>query len=118
MRRSLTTLIATIGLLMSGLAAPVPMAPAGVTAPVLAASPADDAQATPHSLRAKLRRDLHDSIMKRGGKLYCKGPVDPGHGPVIVQKKACRTKKWKKFKVLSTHGPQKHGRSGSTLPAT
>jgi hypothetical protein len=36
-------------------------------------------------------RDLHDKVVKVGAhKLIFKGRVDPGHGPVIIQKKNCR----------------------------
>lgn len=108
MRRTLTTLIATIGLLMTGLAAPLLTAPAGANTPVLGASTAGPGQAVQHSMRATPRRDLHDAIVKKHGKLYFKGRVDPGHGPVIVQKKSCAAKHcaWKKYKVVPTHGPK------------
>ena len=36
-------------------------------------------------------RDLHDKVVKVGAhKLIFKGRVDPGHGPVIIEKKNCR----------------------------
>jgi hypothetical protein len=112
MRRTFTTLIATLGLLVAGLAAPLLLMPAGATTPSLGtswgASQVGHSRAAQHSMRAQPQRDLHDSIVKKRGKLYFKGRVDPGHGPVIVMKKACSAKSctWKKFKSVKTHGPQ------------
>ena len=56
----------------------------------------------------KPTRDLHDKIVKRHGRLYFKGRVDPGHGPVIVQKKACSSSEcpWKRYASVSTRGPE------------
>jgi hypothetical protein len=98
MRRTLTTLIAALGLLLTG----------------LLGSPAADA--TSHAVAAdatqargqKPVRDLHDEIVKKHGKLYFQGRVDPGHGPVVVQKKACAkaTCRWHTFKQVRTHGPR------------
>jgi hypothetical protein len=107
MRHTLTTLIATIGLLMAGLAAPLLLSPAGASTPVTGAAPVAESQAGHHSSRAKPKRDLHDAIIKKRGKLYFKGRVDPGHGPVFILKKACASKKcgWKKFDKVKTHGP-------------
>lgn len=53
-------------------------------------------------------RDLHDEMVKKRGKIYFQGRVDPGHGPVIVQKKACASAKcpWRTFKKVPTRGPQ------------
>ncbi len=108
MRRTLTTLIATIGLLLAGLAAPLLLTPAGATTPSSGASPAGHRTAAPHMMRGKPRRDLHDSMVKKRGRLYFKGRVDPGHGPVIVQKKACSAPhcRWKKYTLVHTHGPK------------
>lgn len=110
MRRTFTTLIATMGLLLTGLAAPLLLAPASATTPSAGASPVGHTNATAPSMRAKPKRDLHDSIVKKRGKLYFKGRVDPGHGPVVVQKKSCAAKHcaWKKFKKVTTHGPKAH----------
>ena len=53
-------------------------------------------------------RDLHDEMVKKRGKIFFQGRVDPGHGPVVVQKKACSSPKcpWKKYRVVKTHGDQ------------
>jgi hypothetical protein len=104
MRQTLTTLTASIALGLGGLvAAPTQAttAPAEVAARTVTSSPV--ARGT-----EKPTRDLHDSIVKRHGKLYFKGRVDPGHGPVVVQKKECSssTCKWKVFKRVPTHGPK------------
>lgn len=49
-------------------------------------------------------RDLHDTIVRTGGKLIFKGRVDPGHGPVVIQKKRCRTCAWRRYDVVRTTG--------------
>ena len=94
MRQTLITVIATFGLLLAGLTGAVLSSPAQAESP---------------EVRGQLpERDLHDEMVKKRGKIYFKGRVDPGHGPVVVQKKACSSSKckWKKFKVVPTHGPQ------------
>jgi len=60
----------------------------------------------------KPTRDLHDKIVKRHGRLYFQGRVDPGHGPVIVQKKACSSKDcpWRRFASVSTRGAEERWR--------
>jgi hypothetical protein len=85
----LTTLIATVGLLLAGL----------VGSPTGAQTAGD-----------KPTRSLHDAIVKKHGKLIFQGRVDPGHGPVYVQKKDCRKQRcpWHKFKRVTTHGPKDH----------
>lgn len=96
MRQTLTTTIATIGLMLVGLLAPVLLSPA-------------DAETAPAAARGEQPvRDLHDDMVKKRGKIYFKGRVDPGHGPVVVQKKACSAPKcpWRKYKSVPTHGPQ------------
>lgn len=106
MRQTLTALTATLALGLGGLTA--------AAGPAQAASAAADAAARTIASAPVERgteqptRDLHDSIVKRNGKLYFKGRVDPGHGPVVVQKKPCSsaTCKWKVFKRVSTHGPK------------
>lgn len=49
-------------------------------------------------------RDLHDKVVTvDGNKLIFKGRVDPGHGPVIIEKKDCRTGcPWHKVDVAKT----------------
>lgn len=108
MRRTFTTLIATLGLLVAGVATPLLLSPAGATTQSLGASQVGHSQTVQHSERAKPTRNLHDSIVKKRGKLYFKGRVDPGHGPVYVLKKSCAAKscKWKKFAKVKTHGPK------------
>jgi hypothetical protein len=103
MRHTLTTTIASLGLLASALAAPAVLAQASAApAPlerVATASPtAEHARGTEKPIR-----NLHDSVVKKRGKLYLKGRVDPGHGPVFVQKKECFAKKctWKPFKKVA-----------------
>ena len=105
MRQTLTTLTASIALGLGGLAA----------APAPAATAPADVAAVPPRARAPARRgpekptpDLHDAIVKRRGRLYFKGRVDPGHGPVVVQKKECSSSAcaWKVFKRVSTRGPK------------
>ena len=77
-----------------------------VTASSARAAAADSVHraSTAPSARALPRRDLHDTVVKRQGKLIFKGRVDPGHGPVVIQKKTCRACAWRKFKVVSTTG--------------
>jgi hypothetical protein len=98
MRRTLTTLLATTALLLGGLAAPV----------LLLRADASPAAVGTVAHGDKPARHLHDSIVTRHGNLYFKGRVDPGHGPVIVQKKQCLSTKcpWRFFKKVKTHGPQ------------
>ena len=105
MRQILTTLIASIALGLGGLATTMP-ARAATAAPDVTAHPV--ASAPVERGTEKPTRDLHDSIVKRNGKLYFKGRVDPGHGPVVVQKKECSSAKckWRVFKRVSTHGPK------------
>lgn len=106
MRQTLTTLTASIALGLGGLAAAATPAQAATPAAdvatrTVASAPVGRGTETP-------TRDLHDSIVKRQGKLYFKGRVDPGHGPVVVQKKECSSAecKWKVFKRVPTHGPK------------
>ncbi|WP_133058950.1 MULTISPECIES: hypothetical protein [unclassified Nocardioides] len=101
-------MIATLGLMVAGLAAPLLLSPASARTQSLGASPTGQSTAAHQSMRAKPHRDLHDTIVKKRGKLYFKGRVDPGHGPVVVQKKACASKhcKWKRFTKVATHGPK------------
>jgi hypothetical protein len=108
MRRTFTTLIAALGLVAAGLTAPLLLSSASASTPAPAASRVSHSTAAQHSERAKPKRNLHDSIVKKRGKLYFKGRVDPGHGPVVVLKKECAAKrcKWKKFKSVKTHGPK------------
>jgi hypothetical protein len=108
MRRTFTTLIATLGLMVAGLAAPLLLSPASARTQSLGASQVGQSKAVHQSMRAKPHRDLHDTIVKKRGKLYFKGRVDPGHGPVVVLKKSCAAKHctWKKFKKVPTHGPK------------
>ena len=109
MRKTWTTLIASIGLLLTGLAAPVLLGPAdAATAPTPDVAPASGSAAILHARGTKPTRNLHDSIVKKRGKLYFTGRVDPGHGPVVVQKKTCASKKctWRAFKKVRTHGPK------------
>jgi hypothetical protein len=112
MRQTLSTLVATGGLLLTALAAPVLFAPADASTPaggsarVEAVAPSVTAQPVQRGTRPQ--RDLHDEMVKKHGKIYFKGRVDPGHGPVIVQKKNCSSPKchWHKFKKVGTHGPK------------
>ena len=105
MRQTLTTLTASIALGLGGLAAaPAPAA----TAPADVAAVRPVASAPAGRGTEKPTRDLHDAIVKRRGRLYFKGRVDPGHGPVVVQKKECSSSAcaWKVFKRVSTRGPK------------
>jgi hypothetical protein len=109
MRRTFTTLIATLGLLGAGLAAPLLLSPAqATTTSSVGAASVSSGRAAHHSERAQPTRNLHDAIVKKRGKLYFKGRVDPGHGPVVVLKKACAAKRchWKRFATVKTHGPK------------
>jgi hypothetical protein len=92
MRQTLAT-IATIGLLITGLTS--------LTGPA-------DAAPAPETRGEQPVRDLHDEMVKKRGKIFFQGRVDPGSGPVIVQKKACSYSKcpWKRYKKVDTHGPQ------------
>jgi hypothetical protein len=83
MRHTLTTTIA----------APAPLERVATASPT-----AEHARGTEKPIR-----NLHDSVVKKRGKLYLKGRVDPGHGPVFVQKKDCFAKKctWKPFKKVA-----------------
>lgn len=105
MRQTLTILTASIALGLPGLvtapAATATTAAAGSTARPVASAPVERGTEKP-------TRDLHDSIVKKKGRLYFKGRVDPGHGPVVVQKKACSSTKcpWRVYKRVSTHGPK------------
>jgi hypothetical protein len=90
MRRSVTistSLIAALALLLAGLL--------GTTAEAQTAD-------------GKPMRNLHDAIVKKHGKLFFKGRVDPGHGPVVVQKKECAKPHctWHRFKQVRSHGPR------------
>lgn len=88
MRRTVTILIAALALLLAGLLG--------------------SATAGAQTAGGKPVRDLHDAIVKTHGKLFFKGRVEPGHGPVYVQKKDCAQSrcKWHNFKKVSTHGPR------------
>jgi hypothetical protein len=104
MRKSLTTLIAALGLLLTGLAAPILMSPADAAAP--AVGKATTTSTVHQSSRALPKRNLHDTVIKVRGKLYFKGRVDPGKGPVFVQKRNCAKCKWKPYRKVATHGPK------------
>lgn len=82
MRQSLITGFATAALLLAAL------------------SPADAGQ--------QPERDLHDTMVRQPGKIIFKGRVDPGHGPVVIQKKACSSPKcpWRWYQTVQTHGDQ------------
>jgi hypothetical protein len=86
MRRTLTTLLAALALMLAGLLGP--------------------ATATAQTAGEKPMRNLHDAIVKKHGKLFFQGRVDPGHGPVHIQKKDCANQrcKWHNYKVVRTHG--------------
>ena len=86
MRRTLTTLLAALALMLAGLLGP--------------------ATATAQTAGDKPMRNLHDAIVKKHGKLFFQGRVDPGHGPVYIQKKDCAKKrcKWHNFQKVRTHG--------------
>jgi Ni/Co efflux regulator RcnB len=108
MRHLLTTLITSVGVTVAGLAAPMALSAAdAANAPYDAASAARTVSVQ-QARGDKPTRDLHDSVVKKRGKLFLKGRVDPGHGPVIVQKKLCKAKRchWKSFKKVATHGPR------------
>ena len=53
-------------------------------------------------------RELHDQMVKKPGRILFQGRVDPGHGPVVIQKKACSSPKcpWRTYKTVQTHGDQ------------
>lgn len=112
MRQTLSTLAAAGGLLLTTMAAPVLVAPADATS--AAGGSANAAVVTPTATAQPARRgtrpqrDLHDTMVKKDGKIYFQGRVDPGHGPVIVQKKNCSssTCPWHRYKKVGTHGPK------------
>lgn len=98
MTRILTGLVAfaLLGLTPLALTAPANAARAEALR-VAAARPAAPAG------RALPTRDLHDRIVQPSRhKLIFKGRVDPGHGPVVIQKKACRACKWHRYQVVTT----------------
>jgi hypothetical protein len=65
------------------------LAPLAFTSTASAAVSADRVS-TPAAHRLP-HRNLHDKVVKVGAhKLIFKGRVDPGHGPVIIEKKNCR----------------------------
>lgn len=101
MRRTLATLAASILVSLGWVVAP--LGPAAATSATTEAVVAPAARGTD-----KPTRDLHDKIVKRHGRLYFKGRVDPGHGPVVVQKKACSSSDcpWKRYASVSTRGPE------------
>ena len=105
MRKSMTTLIAALGLLLTALATPVLMSPAD--AATQSTKPTTSTQnSTVHRTSALPKRNLHAKVVKVRGKLFFKGRVDPGKGPVYVQKKGCLKCHWKRFKKVRTHGPK------------
>ena len=116
MRQTLTTLTTTkAASVAASIAASIGIGVAAVlTAPAQAAiAPVDNGARTVASAPVERgtdqpTRDLHDRIVKRHGRLYFQGRVDPGHGPVIVQKKACSSKDcpWRKFASVKTHGTE------------
>ena len=100
MRHRLTALTASIAMSLGGLTAPLLVAPAH------ARTTADEAVAAKGE--EKPVRDLHDAIAEKPNRLVFHGRVDPGHGPVIVQKKACASSKcaWKIYQRVPTRGPK------------
>ncbi len=106
---ALPALAASIALSLGGLASPLLVAPATAQTPASEVVSARTVAAAPVPRTTdKPVRNLHDSIDKRRGKLFFHGRVDPGHGPVVVQKKTCSssTCTWKPFKKVSTRGPK------------
>jgi hypothetical protein len=97
MHRSVTVLIAVLGVLLAGLGA----------ANADTGRDAGRDAGTVHERGQKPTRKLHEAIVERHGRLLLRGRVDPGHGPVIVQKKDCAkaTCPWHRFKRVPTHGP-------------
>ena len=101
MRRTLSTLAASILVSLGWVV--------GLLGPAAAPSAATEAVVAPAARGTdKPTRDLHDKIVKRHGRLYFKGRVDPGPGPGIVQKKACSSSEcpWKRYASVSTRGPE------------
>lgn len=90
MRRLLIALVVAGGLLLG----PVAPATTSTTGP-------DRGEPLP-------QRNLHDTMVKDRGRLFFQGRVDPGHGPVIVQKKKCSSKKcpWRTYRTVQTRGEQ------------
>ncbi|WP_346387269.1 hypothetical protein [Nocardioides sp.] len=91
------------------LTAVVAIALAGLTPFAVAstASGAVAAHARPvaHAAPARLpRRAMHDKVVTLSRhKLVFKGRVDPGHGPVIIEKKNCRHGcRWNRVAKVST----------------
>lgn len=56
------------------------------------------------SSRALPRREMHDKVTQPSRhKLMFSGRVDPGHGPVFIEKKECRKGcHWKRFAKVKT----------------
>lgn len=107
MGRTLSTLAASILLSLGWVVSP--LGPAHATSAATEAVVARTAVGHPPAREAdKPTRDLHDKIVKRHGRLYFKGRVDPGHGPVVVEKKACSSSKcpWRRYASVSTRGPE------------
>jgi len=102
MRRTWTILMATAALVLAGLMT------TSVAASVREATTDAGVVASSSAGTDKPVRNLHDAIVKRNGKLYFKGRVDPGHGPVVVQKRECMAKRcpWRNFKQVRTQGPK------------
>src|SRR4051812_5757780 len=100
-------MIASVGLMAAGLAGPALAGPADTDIDTTRASVVASEAAPAQQRRAPMERDLHDKVVKKRGKLYFQGRVDPGHGPVFIQKKTCAKKscKWKAYKRVKTQGP-------------
>ncbi|MCW2764985.1 MAG: hypothetical protein JWO11_944 [Nocardioides sp.] len=76
--------------------------PSAASAVVAAAAdrgdPAGAARALPH-------RKMHDKVVQpRRYRLIFKGRVDPGHGPVFVERKNCRRCRWHRVDKVRTDG--------------
>lgn len=99
MRRTWTTVVATAVLLAAGAAQPSTAGQVATAAVVAGES---------HAREDPPLRHLHGRVVTIHGRLVFKGRVDPGHGPVIVQKKSCskKTCPWRRFARVTTHGPQ------------
>lgn len=56
------------------------------------------------SAKALPRREMHDKVTQPSRhKLIFSGRVDPGHGPVIIEKRTCKTGcPWKKVDQVKT----------------
>jgi len=93
-------LIALIAFALMGLA-PMVMASSATAARADSYEPATSTSTTSRALPT---RAMHDKVVQPSPhKLIFKGRVDPGHCPVVIQKKDCKTCDWHKFKVVKTN---------------